>query len=137
MLTSNEIFSNFYGLEHVLLMDKNYAQPTTHWLFQEYRPWFEKKTFELGVSSWRDQWDCDDFASLYRILAQVCHSLTHTRTEEGLAVGEVKYLRESSKQYHMINCAFTEQGLIYIEPQKCLQIHLSETELQSRSYVRF
>lgn len=135
-MTSDDVFKNFYGVESVIITDRDYAKPTTHWLFEVFRPWFETRLDGFGTRSWSTQWDCDDFAALYRTLAQVCHSLTHVRPEEGIAVGEVKY-RKDSGVIHMINCAFTEQGLIWIEPQTTCQVQLSETELSSRSYVRF
>lgn len=130
------IYQSFKQCPNIIVGDGSYAMPTSSWLFGKFKSWYFTMLGALKSSGYSAQWDCDDFASIFRVMAQICHAQTRTRPEEGIAVGELFYMMDSGGG-HAICCAFTENGLIFIEPQTGEQLKLSATELQSVSFVRF
>ena len=83
------------------------------------------------------QWDCDDFAAMFRIKAVEAHFRSGRNPDEGLAVGEVWYTREDGRG-HAINLAVVEGGdLCFVEPQTGAELKLTASELQSFCFARF
>lgn len=94
-------------------------------------PLFVKKLEELGVSVWDKKWDCDDFSSFFRSLAQICHRKSKG-SAEGIAIGEIYYHQDGDNEgNHAINVIFLENGPIFFEPQSGLPVKLSAEEMNS------
>jgi len=114
--------------------DSTFNLPTKTWLFSKFYPYFSKELERLGIIEWSEKFDCEDFAAMYKILCQVCHKNSRS-TQGGLAVGAVDYQKDSG-EYHCINIAFTDQGLVFIEPQTGKELKLSENEKNSINKLR-
>lgn len=120
----------------LIIADRTYGKPKKDWLLEVFYPWLSRELKRDGISGWQESFDCDDFATVYRVMAQVCHANTRNGAE-GIAIGEVFYTRDNGGQ-HAINCAFVEnEQLIFIEPQNGQQTKLTDKELGSIWYVRF
>ena len=80
---------------------------------------FRKAIFEQGVTKWDERFDCNHFAAYMVARAQAKFYLDnfHSRTQaQTLAIGVVWYVASPGKA-HAVVAAFTESGLIFIEPQ--------------------
>ena len=116
------------------IADGTYASPATRWLTGNfytnlYLPWTKKN----GLSKWRDQFDCDNFAYLYFVFAQICHAKSG-RKEEGLAVGVMYYMTDDGGG-HAINFVVSKGEFKAIEPQSGDIVKLSEDERNSCWFV--
>lgn len=113
------------------ISDGSYNITTLEWIIQKFYPFFVKKLEELGVSVWDEKWDCDDFSSFFRSLAQICHRKSKG-TAEGIAIGEIYYRQDGDNVgNHAINVIFLENGPIFFEPQSGLPVKLSAAEMNS------
>lgn len=118
------------------ISDGSYNITTLEWIIQKFYPFFVKKLEELGVSVWDEKWDCDDFSSFFRSLAQICHRKSKG-TAEGIAIGEVYYHQDGDNMgNHAINVIFSESGPIFFEPQQGLPKKLSTAEVNSIYYFK-
>lgn len=116
-----------------ILSDETYACPTLQWLTGDFWTWFKSKRWELGLTTWKRNNDCDNFARAYAQYAADCHALT-TDAAEGLAVGEFYYTRADGAK-HAIIVALTDVGVVYIEPQLGTQLMLTPQEIASCFFV--
>lgn len=137
--TALALRQDFVNCSHVIIADRDYSEVTRSYLLGAYYSWF--KTFLFGGSNdvpitWHISFDCDDFARLFCALLQLAHYKNAGSNTEGVAVGEVHYIRESGSG-HAIVCAYTDVGRIFIEPQTGQQIYLSNEEVASIFFVRF
>jgi hypothetical protein len=118
--------------------DVGYAEVNSAWLAGYYDS-FRNSLFREGVVKWDVRFDCNHFADTYAALAQLrffVESFQSRTAAQTLAIGVVWY-RPDKGGGHAINCALTERGLIYIEPQTGAEVTLSESEIASRFLVRF
>jgi hypothetical protein len=115
--------------------DNNYNMPTKNWIKLEFSPFFMGILKNLNLP-YTSKFDCDDYSSLYRVLAQISHRKS-SGDAEGIAVAEIMYKPNWAKGLtHAINAAYTETGWIFIEPQGGQVIQLTEEEINSIYYVR-
>ena len=111
--------------------DKEYNIPTLKWTMEKFYPFYVKKLEELGVSVWDNKWDCEDFSSFFKSLAQICHRKSKG-SAEGIAIGEIYYHQDGDNEgNHAINVIFLENGPIFFEPQQGLPVKLSAAEMNS------
>lgn len=115
--------------------DENFNLVQSSWLFDKFYPWFQSEMSRYGIFSWDKKFDCDDFATLFRILCQVCHFHSSGKTD-GLAIGEIHY-EQNDTNPHAINVALTEKGPIFIEPQTGKPLILTKYEKKSIYRVHF
>lgn len=115
--------------------DENFNIVQSSWLFDKFYHWFVGELNRYGIQAWNKKFDCDDFASFFRILCQICH-LKSNGTTDGLAIGEVHYEQDNAS-FHAINVALTEKGPIFVEPQTGQQLFLTKNEEKSIYRVRF
>lgn len=116
--------------------DKDYNVASLKWLMEKFYPFYVKKLEELGVSVWDSKWDCDDFSSFFRSLAQICHKKS-SGTAEGIAIGEIYYHQDGDNEgNHAINVIFGETSPIFFEPQQGLPKKLSAAEMNSIYYFK-
>lgn len=122
----------------LMCYDADYDRPTTKWLTNSFYTWFKNTRWEGDLSKWTRKNDCDNFARAFCTFAQDAHALS-TGSAEGLAVGEFCYVANSArvKGPHAIVVAFTELGMIFIEPQTGEQITLTPEEKQTCFHVVF
>ncbi len=93
---------------------------------------FRQALFDQGVTKWDRRFDCNHFASYYVARAQTKFYLAnfHSRTTaQTLALGVFWY--QSARGPHAIVAAFTERGLLFIEPQTGGELQLSPAERAS------
>ena len=103
---------------------------------EKFYPFFVSKLNELGISVWDNKWDCEDFSSFFKSMAQVCHRAS-SGTAEGLAIGEIYYHKDGDDEgNHAINVIFAENGPIFFEPQQGMPVKLSVKEMASIYYFR-
>jgi hypothetical protein len=137
-MTRADIQPFFPAWAPVFLYDESYARPTNDWIFNKFYPWFKTKRWNNDVSRWTRKNDCDNFARAFCVFAQDAHADSVGSTDEGLAVGEFCYIGSSHvKGPHAIVCAFTEDGLIFIEPQTGQRLALTPSEIQTCFRVSF
>jgi hypothetical protein len=119
--------------------DTTYARPTNDWLFNEFWPWFRKERRAVGVGQWTRRNDCDNFARAYCVFAQDAHAAhSDGAGAEAVAVGEFCYVGSSHvTRPHAIVCAFTEDGLIFIEPQTGQRLALTPQEILTCFHAAF
>lgn len=118
------------------ISDRTFNITSLRWIMEKFYPFFVKKLSELGVSVWDNKWDCEDFTSFFKSMAQVCHRNSNG-TAEGLAIGEIYYHQDgASGENHAINVIFTENGPIFFEPQQGLPVKLSDSEIKSIYYFK-
>ena len=121
------------------LGDISYSEVNSAWLAGYYES-FRASLFREGVVKWDSRFDCNHFADTYAALAQLkffSENFQSWNAAQTLAVGVVWYRRDDNNGGHAINCALTERGLVYIEPQTGAEVKLSPTEELSRFLVRF
>ena len=118
------------GIRCSLFMpDRQYAIPRLDWLLHGYGNWYKKVLRGLKIRGWQEQFDCDDFARLYADLCQACHAVGNSQSE-GIAVGKICYIPEDGGA-HAINMAYTDEGIVFIEPQGVVQVDLTTDEIRS------
>jgi len=120
----------------IFITDKDYALPSRNWLEGSFYKFFSNWLFSQALHKWNEQFDCDNFASLYYNFAQIYHYKTQEKLEQGLAVGEMFY-RQDSGGGHAINIAVDNSGVFFIEPQNGKIKKLSHDEKNSCWFVRF
>lgn len=117
--------------------DTTYARPTNNWLFNQFYPWFKATRWAGNLDKWTRKNDCDNFARSFCAFAQDAHVPT-TNGADAVAVGEFCYVGSTHVQGpHAIVCAFTEDNLVFIEPQTGQRLALTPTEIQSCFRVTF
>lgn len=116
--------------------DDEYNLVKESWVFEKFYPWFEDELDRYHIKGWHKRFDCDDFASLFRILAQVCH-LQSGGSAKGLGIGEIFFESEKLQGPHAINAVLVENGPIFIEPQTGKKLELTQNEKNSIYRVRF
>ena len=133
-MTQAEIQSSF--ATPVLFADASYARPTLRWLQGQFWDAFRQDRW-AKVGSYSRKNDCDNWARAFAQLAQDSHAQTRSGSDdEALAVGEFFYTKASGEG-HAINAAFTDVGLVFIEPQNGLTLKLTTSEILSCFFVRF
>jgi hypothetical protein len=144
-VTRAEIQSFFPGLP-VNFGGMNFAVPTLAWLQGPCFEYFKARYWNLNLDKWQFKWECRDFARAFAVCAHECHALSPDAPAESdaLAVGESWFIPEASRianplfpAGHAINACFTDQGLVYLDPQTGLLWLLNSTEFQSQFFVRF
>lgn len=138
--------ANSYAMEaaltrfnRVLLADENYVLPTRKFVNDVILVAYTKFLTENHIT-YNDRFDCDDFARTFALFAAICNNLDGPNGFQGIAVGELWYMREDliGKTAHAINIIVTaDQEVIFIEPQNGKLVHLSESEIASTKMVRF
>lgn len=116
-------------MEKCLFTDDSYNLPKRDWILGAFYSFFIKELGRLNVDIWDKKFDCDDFASMFRLFAQICHKASKGQAE-GIAVSEIGYTQESGGK-HAIVCIFTEKGPIFLEPQTGKVLLLTDDEIQS------
>lgn len=120
--------------------DKDYDCPTKKWLKNYYVEHFLKFLQRHGLTEWKQHWDCDSFAGLYRAGADLEHAKeTMLQKAQGIAVGEIWYM-DKKLGPHSINVAITKNhkpDITFIEPQTGEFVILTKKEQRSIFHVRF
>jgi hypothetical protein len=118
------------------ISDADYSKPKSSYLFGEFKTFYKAWLFEHNLHTWQPNWDCDNFSSTYYVFAQMCHAKSSKTFTQGIAVGELFYLKENSGG-HAINIAITEKGVTIIEPQTGNEIKMTDAEKKSVWMIRF
>jgi hypothetical protein len=121
---------------YIKIGDKDYNPVEEQWLLYPFYNYFEKVMDGLKIPGWRKKFDCDNFSSGYRFIAQALH-LQGKTSEQSIAVGEMSYRRDKGG-LHAINIAVVEfNNIIFIEPQTGVEKCLSTAEKRSCYFVQF
>ena len=95
---------------------------------------FRKRLFDDGVVKWDARFDCNHFASYYVALAQTQYYLRNwgsTTPAQTLALAEVWFRPGGGLKGHAIVAAWTDAGLVFVEPQSGARLNLSDAERAS------
>lgn len=139
-MTNDQIYSlmqELCGNALGVCRDEVYSLPDEHWFYSEFAVSAMEHLKALGLLKYRPQEnDCDDFASNVAQWGQALETNDGQRQGAALAIGVFWYQPESSREGegHAINFAITDTKsprLIFLEPQTCLKIPLSSSELRS------
>ena len=125
------------ALPGAFLPDVGYSQVNSAWLRRYYDD-FRDDLSRRDIPHGNARFDCNKFAAAYAVGAQMrfYRDMFHSwNPAQALAVGEIWY--QSARGPHAINCAFTERGLLFIEPQTGQEVALTLQEKASIYYVRF
>lgn len=138
--------ANSYAMEAALtrfnrihLSDENYVLPSRKFINDVILVAYTKFITENRIN-YNERFDCDDFSRTFALFASICNNLEGPNGFQGIAVGELWYMREDliGKTSHAINIIVTsDQEVIFIEPQNGKLIHLSDSEIASTKMVRF
>lgn len=118
-----------------IITDKDYARPTSNYLLGKFYEFYRQLLTEHKLATLDARCDCDNFASTFYVFAQICHTKSK-RKEQGIAIGELFYFIDNGGG-HVINIAFTEKGIMLIEPQDGKEVQLTQTEIESAMLIRF
>ncbi len=136
-MTADEIRAAFPAWSRVMCYDATYGKPTVEWLLRKFYPWWKARRWEGNLDKWTRKNDCDNFGRAFAVAAQDAHADTN-QADEGLAVGEFCYIGSSHVQGpHHIVAAFTDEGLIFIEPQTGQRLALTPAEIQTCFHAAF
>jgi len=128
------LFMSTYRIAPVLA-DESYRQVKkaaikSHW--NKYK----QELFNKGVANWDNSFDCNRFTLYFQAFSQIEYFKTSNGSNSSVAIGEVFYLKDGISG-HAINCALTDSGLIFIEPQTGQVLNLTKKELDSIFFVKF
>ena len=122
-----------------ILGKDHYAQVNSEWLtwyYDEFRT--ELAGGKYGIVHWDTKFSCTSFASRYASSAQLryfAQSFYADIPAGNIAVGEFWYRPRGQTEGHALVAAYTERGLLYLDPQNGHFVDLTGTELQS-AYLR-
>lgn len=89
----------------------------------------------FGIFGWRERFDCDDFAFLWKMLTSLRHAKAKNGQSEGVACGIIWYMKGDVG--HAINFVKTEEGWKAFEPQTEEFFDLTDEEIESVWFVLF
>lgn len=118
--------------------DADYKPPRADWLTGEFDDWFRKCLAALQLEAWAaENWDCDDFADLYAVLARICHRRTAGSAGTGLPVGILWFQqRQRGAGGHAINLAVTSDlGVVFPEPQAAKTLLKLQNEEKASAWL--
>lgn len=118
--------------------DVDYAQVNSQWV-QKYWSQWRDATFARGLIRWNDWFDCNKFADLFVIDAQLAYAKRGRKVAESLAVGVLHYRPSmvwGATADHAIVVFLTEKGRIYMDPQNGEIMNLTDQEIKNTYYVR-
>lgn len=99
---------------------------------------FTEDIFSKGVVKWEGNFDCDKFSLAFHSFAQIKYhrqSFHASGIGKSIAIGEI-YFYTRAGNWHAINFAITEVGLVFIEPQTGEEVFLTDGEIQSIGFVK-
>ncbi len=132
----SNIRSFYQFTSDVKVSDQKYAIVDRDWLETEWYNYYRKVLDGLNIHGWSHDFDCDNFASLYCALLQVCHKAGNT-TSDGISVGEFWYITEDGSGHAIVTAIVGDNQVIYIEPQSGSVLSLTDKERYSCLFVRF
>lgn len=121
--------------------DVDYAVVNSEWIKGFYAEW-RKAAFERGLIQYCENFDCNKFADLFVIDAQLAYMKQGQKQRlgaESMAVGVLQYRPSmiwGATTDHAIVVFITEKGPMYLEPQSGEIMKLSEKECEAVFYVR-
>lgn len=116
-----------------VVLDGRYQLPTKDWFHNDFRDALALNLAALGLLEYKNErWDCDDFALVTVALAKMNHLLNGNHKDTGIAIGMVNYQKEEPRGRHAVVMALTKPDEIsFLEPNGCIPIRLSKTEISS------
>jgi hypothetical protein len=143
----NIVYDNLPNVKEFAIPDSTYGCPNSSWikynLYRSYSNWL----WNQGLYEWKEYFDCDDYAILFKVFCHICHAKTQKirqkqglPTYESIAVGVMYYKSygtgaEQAGIGHAINCIITENGMEFFEPQNGTFLNLTEKEKNSCFFV--
>ena len=119
-----------YRTTKFIINDRDYAQPTSKWVKNVYIPWYRDTMNAIGMMEYTNSSDCDKHATLFKIMAQICHKRTGTSKAQSLTIAEIHYITSGTSE-HAINCIMCSDDVIFIEPQTGMEVYLSQKQKDS------
>lgn len=147
----NELFNvelrQHFGKTNIFITgDRKYWLPSKEWI--ESFVVFYKGMLEKNKVTYSKQFDCEDFAMLFKVMASKCFVDTITTDCDGIAIGEYWYYPDINVylqlvsgivlEGHAINAIILDTGdVIYIEPQTGNIVKLTDSEKSKPYFIKF
>jgi len=123
----------------IMFGDSSHLAVKEDWITGDLYNYFERWLDAMRVDGWDTHFDCDDFATLFRMVAQGSlnsSKQSHALKGQALAIGEMWY--KNDRGGHAICVTICEEGVVkFLEPQSGEMVCLDTSELQSCWHVRF
>lgn len=126
-------------LPNAILGTDRYAEVNSHWLiwyYDEFRT--DLASGGYGIVQWEQKFNCTAFVSRYASSAQLRYfvrTFYRWHSPDGIAIGEFWYRPAGSNVGHALVAAFTEKGLLYLDPQNGHFVTLTSDE-RLTAYLR-
>lgn len=129
-----EELADLFPSARINFADETYAAMTAKSFLKtsSYIKWILKI---FGIFGWRDKFDCDDFAMIWKLFASLRHAKSLGGKSEGIACGIIWYIKDISGGGHAVNLVRTENGWQAFEPQTEEFFELSKSERESVWFV--
>lgn len=139
LMNNTELFNDLvvrFPYSPIYTSDKTYSvmEESSFLATSKYMKWILRI---FGIFGWRDKFDCDDFALLWKMLTSLRHAKAKDGASQGVACGIVWYKDSITGSDHAINYVKTENGWKAFEPQTEEFFDLSEEERASAWFVLF
>ncbi len=122
-----------------ILGNDSYAQINSHWLTWYYDAFrTDLASGQFGIIQWDRKFTCTAFVSRFASSVQLeyfARTFYRAHSPDGIAIGEFWYRPIGSKLGHALVAAFTEKGLLYLDPQNGHFVVLTRQEIQT-AYLR-
>lgn len=138
IVSAMDIGDEFHDVRNISIVDATYAVATLAWYKATLYPYMVSQLNASGIFQWKEKFDCDNWSASFCYWARVCHACSKMpgSVAEGMGCGQVSYLKNGTDG-HSIVAVYTEQGLIFIEPQTGAVLILSAEERASIFGIEF
>ncbi len=119
------------------MFDGSYAVPSRSWLDGTFARAWARYMAVMDYRYHADALDCDDFALGCWTYARLLHAKTAPESGAGIAFGFYGYTKADTFAGHAINIAYTDQGIVWFEPQASKIIELDPAERMTCRFYAF
>lgn len=117
--------------------DRSYVCIDKNWLLITYKFEFRRFCNKYLLKYRPEAFDCDNFARCYANYLDILHSATPDAPVCGIAIAEFHYVTDAGGG-HAINLAIcNNKEFVFIEPQTCDEVILTQTEICNAQFIRF
>ena len=121
----------------VKIGDRDYRSPKLSWLLEDFATVLGAWCWKLDLAYSDSEWDCEDFADFYSLLARAAHRQTPGNKGYGLPVGCAHGMLSISGAHAIVMAHTSDHGIVWIEPQTGGRIHPTRKQLESIWLIKF
>ena len=107
---------------------------------KDFYSYYKKVLEALQIPDWREDFDCDDFAMLFKIVSSALHrhaKKVHKDKPESPAVGLMWYTTRKGTGHAINVCIGEGYKIFFLEPQTGEELCLTDQEKRSCYFVLF